>query len=113
MPSKRAPLQAQARPQPYTRRCSDCGKYRDAELFDTPAALTCSLCVRRSERTAAGMLHRSQRQLDARHRQTESAADRYRRQLEAAGYTPSEVARYVRRRFPEHLNWNESPQGGS
>lgn len=102
-PSNRLPARL-----PWLRRCDSCHKVRNVELF-AGEELTCQLCRRRAEREAAGKLHKSERQIEAARKQTLSAEQRYRLQLQRAGYSGEQIERYVRRRFhnqaPELSPW--------
>jgi len=94
--------------QPFTRRCSTCRKDRDAdELFADSKSTTCLLCENRkvsfkakAERTAQRIRDNQTRATRARESLTE--AERYRRALQKdSPYSPDEIERYVRQRYPE------------
>ena len=97
--------------------CPTCRKLRgDEELFPEGAP-QCLLCDRKAERAAAGMLNRSAKQYlysspsDKGPRSPRvprgpklTDEEKYRRDLESAGYFPEQVEMYINNRFRNPTN---------
>lgn len=80
--------------------CPSCSKRRDVDDLFPLEEQTCLLCQHRPASIAAGKERRAAQQTRVQaSRPRLSPEERYRRQLEGAGYMPEQVERYVARKF--------------